>query len=419
MSLQKKLRRLAGHVLFAIMRFVITRDNPLTRYAVGVVKHFGGSYKHVNLYPVIWASSVNAGVVQVLAQEEDGISQGPLIENASITKRVKIPEVTLSFHENAVVCPESSSILVNGSCIIEDIKGVERKRCDYASGYVLLHGEKLALVRTNHNEPIKKGIFLAGNGSFNYYHWMIEILPKLIYLQQHDEHYDFPLLVGEHAQLIPVFKEALNVFKNERQIIFLKQGNIYKVSELLYISAVNMCPFNLRPNEKLDVADFIFRPSSIDSLRRKFEVRFETEATPSTRRIFLAREGSRRNYNQEEIFSIFEEYGFQKVYMEKLSLKEQSLLMNSAEIIVGPAGAAWTNLLFCRPGTACLSWLAEESAGFSAYSNLASLVGAKMHYFTYVVGTQSTEAHYLQGYTLDLGSVRTMLNDFLKARDTI
>jgi capsular polysaccharide biosynthesis protein len=415
--LWQKLRRAAGLGLFATIRLFISSDSALAHYALNVARFLSPSYGNTGLYPVVWASSTNAGLLEILAGEESAVSCGPKIGNVSIIKPVKVPAITLSLHENVGVCAESSSILVNGKCIIEDIKGIDRKRCDYASGHVLVHGEKLALVRTSNCEVVKKGIFLGGNGSFNYYHWIIEILPKLEYLQTLGQFDDFPLLVNGQFEKIPSFREALDAVGNKRNIVFLDKEKTYQVGELLFISAVNNCPFNLRGREELDVADFIFRPSSISLLQQKFGACFgvgKVSPSPSLR-LFLARGNARRDYNQEEIFSLFEEQGFQKVYMETLSLKEQYHLMASAEMVAGPSGAAWTNLLFCRPGTTCISWLAEESSGFSAYSNLASLAGAKMHYLTYMVGTKATGEHYRRNYILDVDSTRALLNHVLKS----
>lgn len=416
-SLQQKLRRAAGLVLFATIRFFVSSDNALAGYVLNVARRLSPSYRNTRLYPVAWASSTNTGLLEVLAGEEDAVSCGPEIGNVSITRPVKVPAITLSLHENAGVCAESSSILVDGKCIIEDIKGIDRNRCDYASGHVLVHGEKSALVRTANNEVIKKGIFLGGNGSFNYYHWMIEILPKLEYMQTAGRFDDFPLLVNGQFEKIPSFREALDAVGNKRKTIFLDREKTYQVGELLVVSAVNNCPFNLRGHEELDVADFIFRPSSISFLQQKFDACFGVgkAATSPSLRLFLARGNARRDYNQEEIFSLFEEQGFQKVYMETLSLKEQYQLMASAEMVAGPSGAAWTNLLFCRAGTTCISWLAAESSGFSAYSNLAKLANAKMHYLTYRIGTKATEEHYRRNYILDIDSTRTLLNNLLKS----
>ena len=44
---------------------------------------------------------------------------------------------------------------------------------------------------------------------------------------------------------------------------------------------------------------------------------------------------------------MFVREGFEPVYLERMSLGEQIAAINSAELIAGPTGAAWTNLIFC------------------------------------------------------------------------
>ena len=46
-----------------------------------------------------------------------------------------------------------------------------------------------------------------------------------------------------------------------------------------------------------------------------------------------------------------QEKGFELVATELLSFKEQVRLFSEADIIVGPSGAAFANIIFCQPGT--------------------------------------------------------------------
>lgn len=60
-------------------------------------------------------------------------------------------------------------------------------------------------------------------------------------------------------------------------------------------------------------------------------------------------------------------FGFTFVYMEDLSFCEQVSLMAQAEIIVGPTGAAWTNIIFASPGTKALCWMARDAETFPVF----------------------------------------------------
>ena len=85
--------------------------------------------------------------------------------------------------------------------------------------------------------------------------------------------------------------------------------------------------------------------------------------------------------------------------------------VQGADLIAGPTGAAWTNLLFVEPGTRCLCWMAEEQREFAAYSNLAHAVGAELRYLTYATGVSDSERLYFMNYRLDPAAVERALKD--------
>jgi len=72
-----------------------------------------------------------------------------------------------------------------------------------------------------------------------------------------------------------------------------------------------------------------------------------------SKRVFVSRKDAPyRNFsNEDDVFALFEAKGFVRYELSKLSLTEQILLMNNAEIVVGEHGAGLTNFLFCRSGT--------------------------------------------------------------------
>jgi len=317
--------------------------------------------------------------------------------------------------KNASVCAESSSILLdNNKIIIERIEGIDHHRCKYPSGHVFMHGQRTALVSKRPTDYLDKGIFLGGNGSYNYFHWMIEILPKVQWLQDLDEEYQaFPLLVSEDVNHISSFREALDLLVKDHPLVMLKKNKTYCVDRLVYINAPNNLPFNLRRKEKTKVSDAYIRPVSIKYLRERLIGNPNNDVRCYKNRVFFARRANQRNYNQDEVFAVFEKKWFRKVFMEDLSLREQIDLMSNAEMIAGPTGAAWTNLIFCSEGTKCLCWMAEEFKEFSGYSNLAHIVGADLRYITFRAGTQSTRDLYKLDYHIDKRKIEDALSSLL------
>ena len=72
--------------------------------------------------------------------------------------------------------------------------------------------------------------------------------------------------------------------------------------------------------------------------------------------IFIDRkEDSKFNHcqiiNNEEVFEYLKSRGFLKYKVGQLSFKNQIHLFNNAKIIIGPHGAAFSNLIFCKPQT--------------------------------------------------------------------
>lgn len=375
-------------------------------------------YRHRNkrLIKVEWLDENRANYTNTFYREQSGYSYGPLIRDSQRVESVILPAINLYYFKNARVCATSSSILLDNRIIIERVEGVDVERCNFAQGHVVSHSHSGAFVTIRPTEYIDKGIFLAGNGSFNYYHWMIEILVKLEFLQDLNGKYqNFPLLVSEDIANIEPFHQALNFISNNTPIIMLDKKKTYFVSKLVHINSPNKCPFNLREGYRIRVSDFIIRDSSINFLRKQLNADWKTSAKIGPKRIFFARQTGRRNYNQDEIYIIFERYGFTRVFMEELSLRDQIDMVANAEMIAGPTGAAWTNIIFCREGTKCLCWMADEYQDFSAYSNLARIVGADLCYLTHRTDAKSTGELYYMDYHLDPKQVEQVLYRLLHA----
>jgi len=371
----KQLKRYLSYILIRLVDVFVHNDSRITVWLVSCLALGSKFYRNLRWLPIVWLDEHETSVRRELLPADRGQSCGPNVNGSQPVLEVALPSVCLHYFENARVCPLSSSILLSDdAAVIERVPGVDLARCAYASGHIVMHGRNHALVRTNSVEYLDGGVFLGGNGAFNYYHWMVEILPKVQFLKDIDEECgSLPLLVSQDVERIDTFRDALRRVVGNRHVIVLENDKTYEVAKLAVVNAPTSCPFNLRIGERFEVADFLTRPTSIRFLRTQLGCDLEPCVTGERKRIFFARRNLRRQYNQDEVYDIFRQARFVKVYMEDLSLQSQIDLVSNAEIIAGPTGAAWTNLIFCREGTKCLCWMAEESREFSAYSNLAPI----------------------------------------------
>ena len=79
-------------------------------------------------------------------------------------------------------------------------------------------------------------------------------------------------------------------------------------------------------------------------------------------RIYISRSlpSARVVANEKELLPRLLEMGFQIWSLEKMPFEEQVRLFRNAEIVVGPHGAGFTNLIFSRPGTRVVEIQAER-----------------------------------------------------------
>jgi capsular polysaccharide biosynthesis protein len=366
--------------------------------------------RRLAVMPLTWMDSFEAGPRGLLRASSTSTAYGPrFADSPAQTAVVHLPAVHFNVIARARVSAASSSVVVGESrALIERAVSPDPAMCSYAAGHIVDHDTKAALVRIKPPKRIERGIFLGGNGGFNYYHWLIEHLSKLEFVPRLPEQYRrFPLLVSEEVLRIPSLAETLAVFAPGFETIGLERHGAYVVDELVYINAASSLPFNLRDGLQLQTSHTAIDARSVDFLReRALEVAGgKANGRVYSRRIVLCRKGYRRDYNQDEVCERLAPLGFTRVYMEDLGFAEQVRTASHAEVLVGPTGAAWTNLLFCSPGAKAVCWMAKENGSFSAYSSLASLVGVDLRYVTYTAGASSTVTLYRQDYVVDLDAI--------------
>lgn len=356
--------------------------------------------------PLVWMDESTAQEKGLLRHGTKGITFGPhYIGRAQSTESICLPDIHYFMFERARVSATSSSVILNDKQVIIDRAiGPDQIKYDYAGGQIIAHGGDTAVVRLGKSEAIKKGVFLGGNGSYNYYHWLIEILAKLEFLSKLPEHYQkYPLLVSEDVVRIPSFRETLDLFAKGCELIILNKQLSYVVDGLIYINSPNNLPFDLFGNQRFKCAYVTIDSLSINYVRKvALQDALKVPALSNyPKKIFLCRKCGLRNYNQDEVFDYLAGFGFTKIFMEDLSFLEQVRTVHHADFMVGPTGAAWTNLIFCKPGAKGLCWMADEYGDFSAYSSIAAMVGVDLRYLTYKAGVHSTSALYSKGYYID------------------
>lgn len=212
----------------------------------------------------------------------------------------------------------------------------------------------------------------------NHSHWLTSHLPKFLLLRERGELDEVLLpapqnrtpVMDSSLQMLGIDPDGFRTFENGRPLL---------VDELTVLETDRFRPGLLRM-----VRDAMDNAPSASGIPRPGKPH---------RRIYISREkAQRRNLiNEQEVWSVLEPEGFEKVFMEDLSFPEQVAIMQQATIVVAPHGAAITNTLFSAPGTHVVE-IADPGFPNPNFYALASAMG---HHYWILRAQSIGEGHPL------------------------
>lgn len=186
----------------------------------------------------------------------------------------------------------------------------------------------------------------GASGDNNYFHWMFDILPKikitlLNYKINKIDYFYMP-------EIQPFQKKILSIFG-------FKKFNIINSKKNKHIQADKI----IIPEHPWYVKNTIFEevnnlPIWISKWLRKIFLK-KKNCNVKVKKIFIDRSESENKHcqliNNDQIKKYLLKKGFKSIKVGKLDFLNQIALFNNAKIIIGPHGAAFTNLIFCKKKT--------------------------------------------------------------------
>ncbi len=253
------------------------------------------------------------------------------------------------------------NVLINNS-IIEEM--IWTKSMNNLNSLVLVKDENVLKIPG-------KVVVLAQAVADNYCHFMHEILGRLALIEMYNIEYDYLYI----SCLKPFMLEIFDLWGIDlNKIICPSSNDIAMQADTLIIPSLLLntdvgfthAGFHPHPKTSLYVKEKLVK--AIENLNM--------DSSKFSKKVFISRKDApkRRIINEDEVFELFEKHGFVRYEMSKLSVLDQILIMQNADIVVGEHGAGLTNILFCKQGTMVIE-LFQELIDSSDWwvSNLAGL----------------------------------------------
>ncbi len=191
-----------------------------------------------------------------------------------------------------------------------------------------------------------RSLILAAPAGSNYYHWVLESLPRLQLLEWAGlnlSSFDHFLLNEAHQ---PFHLEILDFLKiPPAQRRWCSRAKVYECEHLVM-------PF--MPTHRKGFNAWV------GAFLRKTFLPAAAPMPPAQRRFISRRRARRRRLiNEPEIEALLHSTGFKTVCLEDFSFAQQVGMFASASCIVAIHGAALTNLVFAPPGTPVIELVAS------------------------------------------------------------
>lgn len=297
-----------------------------------------------------------------------------------------LPDLVLQHYQDIFIHGDSDFVIdIDNKCVVDDYCFNMNKRYTAYDGVLYRLRNNTAILRSRLNKvdkELKSGIIVSGKFSANYYHEVYENLIKLLVIPECDISSDVPIIVDAIVAKVDSFNKILHYLSDDlgRDIVFVGSKELFLIHNAYVISPVNKVTAHLKERNVVVNEDYIYDDIYLKAFRNRLLPNASKKRFPS--KVFISRTNvNKRNFNEDEVLEVLKGYGFERVCPETMTFEEQMALFANADWIIGGSGAAFSNLLFCKPGCRILCIVDSIKYGYPIFSTLAYLANCKMLYY--------------------------------------
>jgi hypothetical protein len=326
--------------------------------------------------------------------------------------------VFASVLEDVVVSSKSNFLLVGGEALLDyqdgelgevpldlDVDPIVFAPAD-GSFTALIEGGALA------EEPLEQAFSLVGVNSYNFGHWLIEFLPRVLACRDLPGFGSVPILIDE--QMPPQHLDALRLFAGpDHPVVVLSRGKAVRVKRLWACSMPSYVPLSPRAGATSGVDVMSIDGPAFAALLAKLAPALDAlSGAPGPSRIFLTRKDSqhRRLVNRPEVEDWFRSQGFEVLDFGELPFPEQLRLARGAELLVGPEGSSLTITLLAGVDTRIGILDHKYSINNEWYALVCRLLGQTLCYVVGEVVEEDPVYRFNASYRVDTGALPAFLD---------
>jgi len=326
----------------------------------------------------------------------------------------EFPEIYITTLKNCTVLGSSKLILNERMLIWDDLfdSKLDLMPEEYNLRLFLSRNKSLASIYIDkeNQKIIPMGIAFTDAVSNNYAHFLTEILPKIaIYFKGGpDSSAQVIIDLCLHENIMQAMEMVVG---SNFEVIGLESNEPVFVRSLQVVSTCGSVPFQPRPGLSEIARHSHGEFSSLALMYMRNLIQSKIPDLPKAGfalKLYIKRVSSIRNLlNSTEVEDMLLKNGFISINPEAMSFIEQVKIFSNADIVVGPSGAAFANIIFCNPEAKIIILAPEvQKFPFGYWQKIACAVGCQVNY---VLG-KPLQKHYVHSdYCVNESTLLTLI----------
>lgn len=263
---------------------------------------------------------------------------------AAIEGKLLSPEGNVYTYDNVLVFGRQPIVQIDNKYLLPSWMGVDTAFYTEQQRFLKRHVPISRVVKNkffgpNPSREYKSGFLLLGERGIGFPQWFYEILPKLYWFEGYLEATsDTPILIS-NSPLESYQKQSLNLMGYSSET-WVEHTNTSLMKRLV-----------IPPHPRREKGTHLYSLSpQINWIRKRILSNLSDFNNQFSNRVYVSRaDASRRRVrNEDAVMDMLTEFGFERYEPGKLSLDAQIQLFAEADIVVGPHGLAFTNLIYAE-----------------------------------------------------------------------